>query len=393
MSTPAPAVARPTASREELYETCRHIATSPNVLDGFIAELNRAGFVGEERASRLIYLALVSRLFKDPVSLAIKGPSSGGKSHTAQQALNFFPPESYYAMSSMSERALAYLNEPLSHRFLVIYEAAGMNGEYAYLIRTLLSEGCFIHRTLVQTKDEGWQTRELRVEGPTGLLTTTTLVSLHAENETRLLSVPINDSPEQTRRIMRAMAHEGGRDSIDYTPWHAFQRWLALGSHEVTIPFGDWLADNMYCGSVRGRRDFRKLLTLVRSHALLHQANRAKDSDGRIMATSEDYGAVRPLVADLFAEAAERGVKQTVRETVEAVAALITDDHADVSITTLARTMGLDKGTVSRRVDDALKGGYLVNGEERKGVPAKLVVGDPLPEEQEVLPQADALAA
>jgi hypothetical protein len=28
----------------------------------------------------------------------------------------------------MSERALAYSEEPLSHRFLVLYEAAGMSG-------------------------------------------------------------------------------------------------------------------------------------------------------------------------------------------------------------------------------------------------------------------------
>ena len=42
----------------------------------------------------------------------------------------------------MSEKALLYSKEPLSHRFLVIYEAAGISGDFAeYLVRTLLSEG------------------------------------------------------------------------------------------------------------------------------------------------------------------------------------------------------------------------------------------------------------
>ena len=53
--------------------------------------------------------------------------------------LEHFPPGAYYALSAMSERALAYSEEPLKHRMLVIYEAAGMTGDFAsYLVRSLL---------------------------------------------------------------------------------------------------------------------------------------------------------------------------------------------------------------------------------------------------------------
>ena len=40
--------------------------------------------------------------------------------------------------------------------------------------------------------------RLIEREGPTGLLVTTTAISLHAENETRLISIPVDDTPEQT---------------------------------------------------------------------------------------------------------------------------------------------------------------------------------------------------
>ena len=54
----------------------------------------------------------------------------------------------------MSDRALAYSSEPLQHRHLVIYEAAGMASEFAtYLIRTLLSEGRLRYETVEKTKD------------------------------------------------------------------------------------------------------------------------------------------------------------------------------------------------------------------------------------------------
>ena len=53
----------------------------------------------------------------------------------------------------MSEHALAYDQEPLQHRMLVIYEAAGMAGEMqSYLIRSLLSEGKVRYVTVEKTK-------------------------------------------------------------------------------------------------------------------------------------------------------------------------------------------------------------------------------------------------
>ena len=60
--------------------------------------------------------------------------------------------------------------------------------------------------------------RLIEREGPTGLIVTTTQVALHPENETRLLSVPANDTPEQTAAILRMLACEdSGDDCIDLT--------------------------------------------------------------------------------------------------------------------------------------------------------------------------------
>jgi hypothetical protein len=39
----------------------------------------------------------------------------------------------------------------------------------------------------------------------------------------------------------------------------------------------------------------------------------------------------------------------------------------------------------------ALEGGYLRNLEDRKGRPARLVIGDDLPEDMEILPTVEAL--
>jgi hypothetical protein len=88
----------------------------------------------------------------------------------------------------------------------VIYEAADMTGEFAsYLIRSLLSEGKIRYETVEKTKD-GLQGCLIEREGPTGLVVTTTEIYLHPENETRLLSIPVTDTKEQTKRVMLAIA-------------------------------------------------------------------------------------------------------------------------------------------------------------------------------------------
>jgi hypothetical protein len=145
--------------------------------------------------------------------------------------------------------------------------------------------------------------------------------------------------------------------------------------------------------AVRLRRDFKTVLTLIQAHALLHQASRGKDAGGRVVAEVADYAAVRDLVAKLVAEGAEVAIKPEVRETVRAVADLLANGREDVKQTDIKKVLDLDKSVVSRRVAAALDAGVLRNLEDRKGKPARLVLGDPLPEEIELLPKPERLYA
>jgi hypothetical protein len=342
--------------------------------------------------AKLLYLAVTSRLLERPASIAMKGPSSGGKSYLTEQVLSFFPESAYYALTAMSERALAYSDEPLVHRFLVIYEAAGMESEFqTYLIRSLLSEGRVRYETVEKTS-EGMKPRLIERSGPTGLIVTTTRTRLHPENETRLISLTVTDTQDQTRDIMAALASdtEGGRPDME--SWHALQSWLEGAERRVAIPYAKKLAGSIPPVAVRLRRDFGALLTLIRSHALLHRVNRERDGEGRIVATTGDYGAVRELVAELISEGIEATVPATVRETVENVTELYSEDSEAVTVAELARKLKLDKSATSRRVGSAADRGYLKNLEDRKGRPARLVPGDPLPDDMEILPEPDALA-
>jgi hypothetical protein len=375
--------------RHQAWTTCRELAQARSLLTRFGADLRRAGVVGEKRSAKILFLVLTTRLFPRPASVVVKGPSSGGKSYLVDSVLRFFPPSAFHELTGMSEHALAYSTEPLRHRHLVLYEAAATgNAEFAdYLMRSLLSEGRIRYETVEKTAG-GLQARVVEREGPTGLVITTTQVALHSENETRMLSLTVSDTREQTRRVLHTLALEDDRPDVDLTAWHALQTWLAGGDCRVVIPYARELADLVPPNAVRLRRDFAAVLTLVKAHALLHQETRARDDAGRIVATLDDYRVVRGLVADLVAAGVEATVPVIVRETVEAVHVF---GDEGVSLAALAEKLGLDKSSVSRRWREARRRGYLRNLEERRGHKARLVADEPLPEDVDVLPTATAL--
>ena len=371
------------------------LADSLDILTDFAAALHSCGVTGEDRFAKVVYLCLTSRLLKRPVSLAAKGPSSAGKSYVVQCVLDFFPQPAYYALSAMSEHALAYSTEPLKHRFIVIYEAAGMEGDFAsYLMRSLLSEGCIRYETVEKVKGGGLQPRLITREGPTGLIVTTTRVGLHPENETRLLSVSANDTADQTKAILRRLARDAddGDDATLVEPWRQLQSWLAVQDNRVTIPFAEALAELVPPVAVRLRRDFTTVLTLIRAHALLHQRNRMRNQEGRIIAELCDYAVVRELVADLIADEVEATVPATTRETVAAVAALQAQHEGGVTYLQLGEYLKLDKSAAMRRAKVAVSRGYLKNLETRRNQPAKLVLDESLPGEVTVLPSIKDLA-
>ncbi|MEW6386324.1 MAG: hypothetical protein AB1491_02250 [Thermodesulfobacteriota bacterium] len=388
---------KPALPPEEEIKALRPLAASllqrPNLLKELEMALRRRGLAGQEREAKIIYLAVTGRGLKGKVmvNVVVKGPSSGGKSFLVEVVLEFFPPSAFYALSAMSEKALAFSQEPLAHRFLTIYEAAGLGSDFAqYLMRSLLSEGRVAYET-VEKINGRLVPRRVEKEGPTGFITTTTRAGLHPENETRLLTLEVDDTPEQTKAVLLAHAEGEERQPIDLTPFKALQRLLELERPQAVVPFAKALAQGCDPMAVRLRRDFPAVLTLVKAHAILHAHLREKDEQGRVVATVEDYAAVYDLVADLVSYGTGQKVSEKVRETVEAVQLLTEENPDGVSYTAIGNRLGIDESAARRRVQTAFKKGYLENRETKPRCAAKIVPGEPLPDAKEVLPHPNSL--
>ena len=378
-------------TEQKALEACKIIALNPSILDLLVADLKRLGLVGEERNAKVLFLALISRFLNRPVSVSIKGPSSCGKSFLIEQVLKFFPENAFYRLTAMSERALAYSEEPLTNRFLVICEANGIEGDLlSYFLRSLLSEGMLRYETVENTAN-GLKPRLIEKEGPTGLIVTTTALSLHPENETRILSLPISDTKEQTHDVLMAIARNYSVEP-DLAQWHALQLWLEKSEHRVFIPYGEILAKLVPPMHVRLRRDFGHILNLIKAHAILQQANRQRTEKEEIIATIDDYQVIRSLVVDIIGEGIGMVVSESIRQTVNCVKMLIQLGQSEVKEKEIAVKLNLDKSVIHRRVQKAISMGFLVNNETQKYHHARLILGEVLPENVEFLPSAESLS-
>ena len=378
------------AERAEAWSQCRKLARRRNLVKLFLSDLRQSGVVGERRAAILLFLILITRVLMKPVSAAIKAPSSAGKSYLLRQVLRFFPPEAFYSLTAMSPKALVYSKEPLQHRFLVIEEAAGIEGDFVrYAVRSLLSEGRVRYETVVKTAKEPSPVLIDR-KGPTGLLVTTTALELHGETETRILAVPIDDSAAQTQDILEMQARLANDENlaVDLGRWHALQSYICLGPTKVYVPYAKRLARLIPPRAVRLRRDFPAILSLIQASALLRQERRSKDPQGRIVASVADYKLVRWLVCDLVSVGVESAVSETIRGTVAAVQNLASGSSGGggVAIKQLALELNLDRSSVYRRVRAAIEAEYLVN-KAKENQPYQLEVGDALPADVQVLPK------
>jgi hypothetical protein len=379
------------------------VLDDPAVLSNVGEALQHLGLVGERENSLLLYLCVLSQITAESISAAVKGDSSGGKSFLVKSVLEVVPGDAHIDITSMSERALIYDDRDYKHKTVVIFEAHGQGGELAsYLIRTLVSEGQIRHKT-VESTPQGLVGREIVKEGPTNFLTTTTMPELHAENETRTWTILVDDSPKTTRGVLAVQAQKatGTFRPCDVSDLQAAFEWLAaVGAKDVTVPFADVLAAAMPDRPLRIRRDFPRLLQLIKVCALLHQRQRQLDDQGRVIASLADYAMARELVIPIFLRAIA-GVTEKTMELVEALQHVLATkatkgierDKARASYSDLVGETCKPKHYVSRWLRPALEIGLVDNetaGE--KGRPAALKMGKFQVEEGGVLPTVEEVA-
>jgi hypothetical protein len=253
------------------------ILRSPSVLAQFVKDVGKSGLIGESRNALALFVAVVSRLRQKPLSVLVKGSSSSGKNFLVKSILKFLPRECIHEISSMTERSLNFMSQSeLAHTVLYFYEIDGRSRS-VHPNRLLLSEGKLVH-WFTKSESGSRETRGEVTGGPVACISTTTEARLRIDDESRHLSLWLDESEGQSRRIAAAYAAEISEPiaATQVLAWIALQKLLETRRDwPVTAP--DWLSrivDFLPTADVRIRRYWPAFVEACKTICLIHSFRR-----------------------------------------------------------------------------------------------------------------------
>jgi hypothetical protein len=334
---------------------------SPDLLEEAAVDMERLGHVGEIAAKKLALICAVSARSGRPIQPSTHAQSSAGKNALWDATLSLLPEEMIVRRSGLTAKALFRTEADLQGTVLYLQEVAGSE-DANYSIRVMQSDGRLEYEATEKAPDGSMKNVVYRTEGPTVIVQTTTKNHLHPENETRVFPIYIDESEEQTGRIVEsilkdAAGHGVGADERERVleRWHDAIR-LLEPDLEVVLPYAERI--EIPTSPIRIRRDARRLIDVVRVIAWLHQHGRERDEAGRVVATEEDFHLALGLVSESLTRA-----WRTLTPAEEAVLSVI-NELSDNSKNRGFRRRDLKvKGVSDRRVKEVLKSltdtGYL----------------------------------
>ena len=197
---------------EEVQKQAEVLLHHPRLLDLLDVFMEGRGLVGEAVNRRVCTLAAVSGLLEHPIHLTIKGASSGGKQELITRVCELLPPDRVLRTGGLSAKALQYRGGRITGVFILEEIEGAKNAEY--VLRVIMSEGRFVHMTVNRSEQGRNEYEEHEIEVAASVFTTTTQPLLNPENESRFFSLFVDDSIDQTDRVLERY---GGQQQCEWT--------------------------------------------------------------------------------------------------------------------------------------------------------------------------------
>jgi Mn-dependent DtxR family transcriptional regulator len=241
--------------------------------DGFI--------IGEVESKHILNFNCVGARLGLSTINTLKGGSSIGKTNTANVVTGLHRTKK---VGSLSDTALKYADD-LDH-IDILYIQETLEEEFKNKETRLMSadDGGFIAETTVKNPKTGqFEVQQTTIPVKT-LVTTTTAIELDPEFASRNFIIPVDDSEEQTKRILeenfksteKKLQEIKGEINFNSKYELLTESYKILQPYTVLIPFEKDLMDIFPTSNPRARRDSKKLMQLIKESALLFQYQRCR---------------------------------------------------------------------------------------------------------------------
>jgi len=366
------------AERKRAEKEARKLLQSPRFFNELQLALGKDGLVGEEQNALVVFIVIVSRLLRLPLNLLVKGRSSAGKNFLVKRLLRLMPRHAFWEVTNLSEKAWNYVGSRLRHTVVYLQEHNEAAGN-VHPLRLLISEGKLVRR-VARWSGGKLVTKKHVAHGPVASVSTTTKAQLQVDDETRNISISINETPEQTRKIIKSYGRQTkGLSRRELMKWKMVQRllekWIGV---EIDLP--EWfegVADRVFIGDLRVRRYYLAFIEACRTVCLI-RSFQSQESATRLTVDFADFAITALIFDQVFVGSLRlrKGVNESTRDLVDSLSA---EKKRPVSAEDVARERGVSKDKAYRILSSAQKAGVIKRANEPEKGNLKLYLAVPPP--------------
>lgn len=331
---------------KDTREAASRLLDSPSLLYQVKEDMDKRYVGMADRKLLSFLLAVTSATPDDYTNQTVTGDSSAGKTALVRTALQYLPEEWYRVVGRLSPTALDRLTDQ-DFKLLWIQEARGSEGA-APALRLASNDdgGTSIWVTERSAATGRFETMEYKMPGRS-LVTTTCNLDIHEEDSTRTWFLAIDLTEEQTGKVLDfisaaaemppALGEILGHTDYDIRPVVQEALRQLDFSLPVVIPFAKLLTELVSKKIVRVRRDFSKILGLIKINALLHQRQRPHIIEGgnRVVVAAPQDALIAFAIADDSLEETMSGMDKRLLKALEVAKTQLRDKNISITTTQL----------------------------------------------------------
>jgi predicted transcriptional regulator len=314
-----------------------------------------------------------------PLHALVIGESGSGKSHIVNAIASLMPQEDVLSITRVSSKSLYhYSNDELVHKVLLIQDFEGLNEEAEYAFRELQSAGSITSSTTSKDKQGNLQAQIKTVRAHFSSLSASTK-ELYFDNMSRSIVIGIDESIEQTQRIInyqnKVIAGRVDMQEVNHARLLLQDCIRSLKQEDVINPYAEKI--HLPIEAKMQRRLNIQYQSIVKAVTLLHQFQRKKDEQGRLLCEIQDLQTACDLLFPAILLKVD-DLDSSLRQFFDNLKAHIKTTNTQFSQLDIRKALHTSKTQCFRYMTDLERLGYIqkVGGHQNKGYKYKIVYFD-----------------
>jgi DNA primase len=359
---------------------CKAFLQQADLIQKLNQLIGQSGITGEDNNRLFLFVIATSHKMPDTLHALIQGSSGSGKTHLLSKIAELMPGERVVKFTRVTENSFYNYDEYFFRGKLICLEDIdGLKEEALFAWRELISNNQLSSST--SQKDENGNIRSAQriVRGPMASICATTHGQIYEDNMSRLFIIAVDESQEQTARIMNYQKQKaaGLIDAEKEQEASALLQNLVrmLKPCKVINPYANQVHLPPQAHKIRRLNEL--YLAFVKQVTIINQYRRKKDAQGRIITDTEDLKVANEIMFDsifLKVDELDGSLRQFYEELKHHIKTKSNPEQYEFMQREIRHALNISKSQLQRYISDLIELEYIqqMGGYQNRGYKYKI---------------------